>query len=143
MKRSKFPQNVEVQQRDLERTETSKSEEIRQRQADAARIISGVSTEKFLGGVVRGLRVTRNISTTTNIDVTAGAAYMPNGERAEVSSAVASHALADYTDLTKNYVCVWYSETESLPAPHELTGTALNTAVSANAQVIEIGRAHV
>lgn len=122
---SKFPNGVVVKQRNLTRTETTKADATKQRQIDltSVRRAAGLTA---VGGVVDGLRVSLN-AVPTLIDVTAGSAFVPNGERATVTSDQAGMALSDYADGTRNWVVVFYTESAGVPQPHETDGTTRNT----------------
>jgi hypothetical protein len=120
--RSNYPNEVEVRQRDLEFTETTKSRQIRQTRIDVFGDI---------GGRAEGLVVTVNGTTATLVDVSAGRGYTPNGELVELASAQTDIALSDYTDGVDNFVCLVYTEVETTPAPHETDGTTRNVRTEA------------
>lgn len=120
--RSLYPNNVEVQQRDLAYTESSKSEAIRERTIDT------------LGeGRVSGLVVSQFGAAPSTLQVTPGRAYMPNGELADLPATLTNIQLSDPTDL--NYVVVRYTEIEGTAAAHEYDGTTRNTRATAKVDV--------
>lgn len=116
--RSLYPDNVEVRQRDLENTETTKARQILLNRIDV-----------FSEAVADGLAVSVNVGTNTLIDVASGRAYTPSGEVCELASAVVGNQLSDYTASTVNSVCLAYTELEQTPAPHISDGTTRNTQV--------------
>lgn len=135
MKRSLFPENVEVHQADLERTESTKAEEVKARTADGSRINrdGDIITP---GGIVDGLRVTVSASpNATRVDISPGSAYTPSGERIVVATTQPTVALSDPTDATINIVCLVYTETLGTPRPHETAGTTHNSAADASFRV--------
>lgn len=122
--RSLYPANVEVRQRDLAFTESSKSEQIRQRTIDT-----------FGAGRITGLEVEPYASDTTLLQVSTGRAYMPNGELSDLDVAATAIALSDPTSGAVNLVCLVYTETEGTPAAHEFDGTTRNTRATASTSV--------
>jgi len=116
--RSLYPNNVEVRQRDLANTESTKSSQLRERLIDLA---SGSP-----GGRAGGLELQQDPSDTTTVRVTAGRGYTPNGEQVEVlTTASASQIeLADYTEGVDNFIYALYTEAETLPAPQEFGGAS-------------------
>lgn len=114
--RSLYPNGVEVQQRDLAYTESTKSAQIRQRTVD------------ILGsGRITGLLISVNSGDATRIDVSAGRAYTENGEQVVFASTTSGVQLSDYTNDVDNYIVAQYTETATTPAPHETDSTTRNT----------------
>jgi hypothetical protein len=106
MDRSLYPEGVEVHQRDLERTETTKAFHIIQRHGDNAEY-----------GVVTGA-VTVNTTDGTTVDVSSVSGYAPNGEYIDASTTQGLE-LADYTLGAVNFVVCIYRENDVNPQPHE------------------------
>lgn len=118
--RSLFPESVEVRQRDLAYTESTKSEQLRQRLIDT------------LGPARRdGLITTVNGINGTLIDVAAGRGYTPNGELAILETNQTAISLSDYTNNVNNFVYLTYREQETTPAAHETDGSSRNTRIEA------------
>ena len=107
MKRSLFPNSVEVDQSHLTYTESTKIEQLLFRTLSMAQM-----------GVLEGLKITVNGITNTAIDVAAGTVYVPSGEIADVA-AVTGMILADNTNGVVNYICVDYTENDAGPEPNE------------------------
>jgi hypothetical protein len=112
MERSLYPEGVEVHQRDLERTETTKAEQIQQR------LLSVVTTGVSTGGSVTANGVLVNVGPVTG--------YAPNGEYV-VWDQTSSYALADYALNAINYVLIVYSEDSIDNEPHETNGNTYPT----------------
>lgn len=130
MNRSLFPEGVEVHQRHLENTETTKAKAIVDRTTDIADY-----------GVVSGLVVSVNGVDTTRVDITSGAGYAPNGERVTLSANQTSVQLASYAASTKNYILLMYDELQSLPEAHETDGTTRNTKVVESSRLVVVTEA--
>ena len=113
--RSLYPNRVEVQQQDLTYTESTKSAQLRQRTID------------IINGRVAGLEVTVNLSISTLVDVSAGRAYVPDGEQSILAVTETGLALSDYTNGTDNFVTLVYTEVETEPSPTEVGSTTRNT----------------
>ena len=124
MDRSLYPEGVEVHQRDLERTETTKSFHVRQRHIDTT-----------VMGVVSGCEVTINGSSAVLIDIASGSGYTPNGEYIEVSSA-STQSLADYANGVDNYVLAVYYETNLELQPHETNGESYPTSAIRSSRLV-------
>lgn len=124
--RSNYPNEVEVRQRDLEFTESTKSRQIRQTRVD----VFGSN-----GARAAGLSVTVSGVDATRIDVSAGRGYTPNGELVELAAAQTLVELSDYTDGVDNFACLVYTEVETTPAPHETDGTTRNARTEARTAV--------
>lgn len=140
MKRSLYPDGVEVGEDDLDRTEESKSEEIRVRNRDTQQLVrDGVLLHP--GGIVNGLRVTVNNVDNTLLNVSAGSAYTPNGERVVVPTDQSGLSLADYTDEAANLICLFYKESQTTPKPHITDGTARNTEATPTFELIALTEA--
>jgi hypothetical protein len=125
MDRSLYPEGVEVHQRHLENTETTK-----------AAAIKRLTTDATSRGVVSGLGVTVNAVTNTRIDVAAGTGYVANGDYVNLTVAKTNLALADYTLGAKNYVLLMYDEVQSSPEAHETDGTTRNTKATNSPRVV-------
>jgi hypothetical protein len=125
MKRSIFPNSVEVDQSHLAYTESTKIEQLLFRTISLAHL-----------GVVTGLQVGVNGINTSTVDVAPGSVFVPNGELAEVTSIASGVVMADNTNGVVNYVCVDYSETSDGPEPNENGLTIEMTRVEAVATVI-------
>ena len=112
MDRSLYPEGVEVHQQDLERTETTKAEQLRQRLLDSASM-----------GVVSGGAILPN-----GILVKVGpfTGYTPNSEYITWSN-TQSYALADYALNAINYVLAIYTEQDTVYEPHETNGNSYPT----------------
>lgn len=121
--RSIFPNNVEVRQRDLAYTESTKGQQLRQRLLD----LSG----SLGGGRASGLLVRVDTSDSTRVQVTPGRGYTPNGEQVALETGVNQIPLADYTENVENLVYAMYTEIETTPAPQEFGGAARTTRVEA------------
>jgi hypothetical protein len=128
MKRSKYTDGVEVHQEDLNNTETTKAEAIKERQRSFTQ-----------SGSVIGLKVTPNGLVPSHIDIgydsAGGVGYCPNGERIEVESAILDNALEDESQDTYNFVTLVYTEVESDYKRHEADGQTYPTRVSESYEV--------
>lgn len=116
MDRSLYPEGVEVHQRHLANTESTK-----------ATALKNVLLDAISGGVASGLAVTINTPNTTRIDVAVGTGYAVNGEPLALSIAQLNVSLADYTLNALNYVLLMYDEVASWPESHKTDGTTRNT----------------
>ncbi len=116
MEGSRYPNGVLIDTTALSRTETTKSDNIKQNRVDIT------SRGIYSGGVI-----TANGVTDTLIDITAFSGYAPNGEWIEETSATASVALADYTLGTVNVVYAMYTENATHNSPHESDGSTYPT----------------
>jgi hypothetical protein len=125
MRRSIYPEGVEVHQTDLANTETTKIAEILQTSMD------GLSC-----GVQTGLAVTVNGGDATKIDIATGRGYAPNGEIVELLGAQLAQPLADYTLGGINYVVAVYTETYLRPEAHETQPTVFNTQADRASRVV-------
>ena len=130
MKRSLYPNSVEVDQTHLAYTESTKSEQLLDRTLAIAQV-----------GIISGLAVTINGLNNQQIDVTPGQVVVPNGELAVVTAPVVGLALADNTLNVVNLVLVLYSETPYQPEPSENGVTIENTLVSAAGSVVVLTQA--
>jgi hypothetical protein len=119
MERALFPSSVEVDQNHLAYAESTKIDQILARTLAIAQM-----------GVTQGLRVSANTINSQLLDVTAGEAYVQNGERAILATSQVGLALADNTNGVVNLVVITYTETEIQPEPHENGATILKTKVS-------------
>lgn len=124
MKRSLFPDSVEVDHTALAYSESTKIDQI------LFRTLASNNT-----GVVAGLVVSVNGVDTTKLDVSLGSAIAPNGELS-VSAGAQGLSLADNTSAVVNVVCVDYTETEVGPEPSEDGTTISNTRVDAAGVVV-------
>ena len=113
MDHSIYPEGVEVHQRDLAFTESSKAAAIN------ANLVATTTQ-----GIASGLGVTVNAITNYYVDIAAGVAYTPRGDRVTLTSAQLAVPLASYTLNTKNYIILVYDELPSLPEAHETSGAA-------------------
>lgn len=114
MKKSLYPNDVEVDTQALNFTEDTKIDELLRRTL-------------ALGnqGIINGLRVTVNGTFTNTIDITGGEAMVADGNISTVTG-LANVALIDNTAGGVNYVTVDYAEVDIIPEPLEDgTGTAL------------------
>lgn len=139
--RSLYPEAVEVHQKDLERTEESRSQQSKDLVIDTALTAireSGAAVQEHRGGVVNGLRLSVNASDNTLFDVSAGQAYAPNGERIDVASSQLANTLSDYTLDTRNLICLFYKETQQTLQPHETDGTSRNTEAVATFELVAL-----
>jgi hypothetical protein len=125
MNRSLFPEGVEVHQRHLANTESTKAAAISQLASDSTSL-----------GVAQGLVVAVNTPDTTRIAVSSGYGYAPNGELLRLSGNVANLALASYTLGALNYVVLMYDETSSSPEAHESDGTTRNTMAAVTPRLV-------
>jgi hypothetical protein len=112
MDRSLYPEGVEVHQQDLERTETTKAEQLKQRLLDSASM-----------GVVSGGAILPN-----GILVKVGpfTGYTPSSEYITWVN-TQSYALADYALNAINYVLAIYTEQDTVYEPHETNGNSYPT----------------
>ena len=107
MKRSKYQDGVEVHMEDLNNTETTKADAIKERQKSFTQ-----------HGAIEGLRVTPNTLTPSHIDIgvsvgggsVGGICYCKNGERIEVDSAILGNQLANETMDVYNFITLIYTE---------------------------------
>lgn len=130
MNRSLYPEGVEVHQRHLANTETTKAENINQ-----------ISKDAMSGGVALGLDVTVNSPNTTRIDVAAGHGYARNGELLVVTNTISNIALANSASGNLNYVLLMYDEVQSSPEAHETDGTTRNTKVTVAPRLVVLDTA--
>jgi hypothetical protein len=119
--RSLYPEGVEVHQRDLVRTETTKIDHIKRRLQDVA--ITGVLS----GGAVtpNGVLVTVNPFT----------GYTNGGEYVSYNN-TESLSLIDYTSGAKNYVVAVYTEQDTNLEPHETNGESYPTSAVASLRLV-------
>jgi hypothetical protein len=120
MKRSIYKDGVEVHMEDLNNTEETKADAIKERQVSFTQ-----------HGVTVGLKVTVNSATPSHIDIGAddggGVAYCENGERIEVETSILDVPLADETIGVYNYVTLKYTETLGDYKQHESDGETYPT----------------
>jgi len=123
MKRSKYQDGVEVHMEDLNNTEITKADAIKERQKSFTQ-----------PGVIEGLRVTPNTFTPSHIDIgvvgPGGICYCANGERIEILSAILDKQLVDETMDVYNFVTLVYTEVESDYKEHESDGNTYPTRVT-------------
>lgn len=125
MNKSLYPESVEVHQRTLEYTESSKAAGINELAVDAT-----------TRGVLSGLAVTVTaFPNDTRIDVAAGSGYAPNGEFMALGVAQIGQQLVDQTLGGVNYVLLVYDELLSLPESHETDGSTRNTRATVSPRV--------
>ena len=117
MDRSIYPDRVEVQATDLQRTEAQRAFHILQRFADITR--SGVSTGIAVATGSTAGRININITGT-------GRAYTPSGDIIEMTTSQVDVPLADSTNTVVNLICITYVEVEGNPGAHETDGTVKN-----------------
>jgi hypothetical protein len=117
-----FPGGVVVAAKDLAYEAGARAFHTLRRQLD------GAAT-----GVVSGLTVTVDTANSSRIAVSSGAGYAPNGAYANLALPQTNVALADPS--AKNYVYVFYTETQDQPRGHEADGTSPNTRAVASARV--------
>lgn len=122
MNKSLFPDGVEVHSVDLTRESAAKQAAILGRHVDTSQM-----------GVLQGLRVTPNL---TQVAVSAGSAYTPNGELVVLGLAAGAVGLDDATAGVVNYVCLIYKEAKGNPEPHENLAQTFNTSQSATTPVV-------
>lgn len=126
MQRSLYPDSIEVDNTQLEYTESTKISEILGRTLAMAQM-----------GVVTGLSVTVNTIDPTKVDVAVGTAYAPNAELLTLTSARLSLPLADSTSGVINYVLLTYTETQTTPEPSE-DGLSIDETLVATSGTIQI-----
>ena len=123
MKRSKYQDGVEVHMEDLNNTEKTKADAIKERQKSFTQ-----------HGAIEGLRVTPNVLTPSHIDIgvekAGGVGYCTNGERVEVTSAILDEQLADETMDVYNFITLVFTEVESDYKKHESDGNTYPTRVT-------------
>jgi len=122
VQRSLFPEGVEVHERHLAWTESTKIIEILRR-------FLNTTTQ----GVFSGLAASINAVDDTLIDVASGDGYTVGSVFAELTAGQVGVALADYTSSTINYVTLVAADDDQDPEPHEFNGTAPYTKVARTA----------
>ena len=126
MNRSLYPEGVEVHQRHLANTESTK-----------AAAIDEVVSDATSRGVVTGLTVTVTASpNNTRVNVAAGTGYAPNGEFMQLATTQTAQQLADSSSGAVNYVLLMYDELNSSPESHETDGTTRSTKATVNPRVV-------
>lgn len=126
MNRSLYPEGVEVHQRHLVNTESTK-----------AAAIDEVVVDTSSRGVVSGLTVTVTVApNNTRVDVAAGAGYAPNGEYMQLATPQTAQQLADSTLGAVNYVVLMYDELNTSPESHETDGGTRNTKALVSPRVV-------
>jgi len=122
MERSLYPHGVEVTATDLQRTESTKKNQILSRYLDGS-----------TAGVVTGCEVTPSV-TNGAVEIAAGRAYAPNGEMILVP-ARAVQFMADATVGVLNLVCAVYTEEHQSPGAHETDGGTRARAATGSGRV--------
>ena len=128
MKRSIYQDGVEVHMEDLNNTEETKADAIKERQVSFTQ-----------AGVTTGLRVTVNSATPSHVDIGVdeggGVAYCENGERIEVTSSLQDIPLTDETYGVYNYITLKYTEVLSDYKQHESDGETYPTRATESYEV--------
>lgn len=125
MKRTVYRNRFLVDQIMLNYTETSKIEEILERQ----RILGS-------SGIYSGLLVSTSSLNTTALTVSPGIAVMPSGEIVELSDTVNNLSLADSTNQALNVVYITYSESGSNSQLDELGDSEENLFIDTTGVVL-------
>ena len=123
MDRSLYPEGVEVHQRDLERTENTKSFHIIQRHEDTATM-----------GLVSG-SIIQNTGDGTLIDINPIFGFTPNGEMIETTTIISALALANYSSGAINYVIAIYTESLEKLQPHETSNDSQPTSATRSTRI--------
>lgn len=116
MDRSLYSNGILVTQKQLQRTEDTKTFQILQRWQDASQ-----------GGISSGLGVTATSPASAKFNISAGFGYAFNGELVELEADVVNQDIEAALDTTDILVVLFYTEIETDPAPHESDGTVRNT----------------
>lgn len=116
MNRSMIPDGILVDRTVLEYTELSKIEEILRSRVD------WTSRGVFSGGAV-----TVGVVDPTRVDVAPFSGFAPNGEFLECTGNLLSIQLDSAVLGDVNYVCAFYTETQSRRQPHETDGDTYAT----------------
>src|SRR5271166_319575 len=126
MNRSTYPEGVEVHQRHLSNTESTK-----------AAAIDEVMVDATSRGVSSGLLVTVTAPPNNSmINVGSGSGYANNGEFMTLAVQQTAVQLADQSLGGVNYVLLMYDELQSSPESHETDGTTRNTVATVNPRVV-------
>jgi hypothetical protein len=123
MDRSLYPEGVEVHQRDLARTETTKAFHIIERHQRTSNM-----------GLVSG-SVVLNAGDATLINVNPVFGFVPNGEIVETAVITPALALADYANGAINYVTAVYTEVNEELQPHETESESQPTSAVRSARI--------
>ncbi len=109
MKGTAYNNRHDATENDLDNTEITKADAIKERSQD------------IIGeGVVRGLEVTLNTDLTFNIE--AGVGYDSNGERIDVKNRIDNLNLASLAVGVTNFIAIAYRDLETTDRPNPITG---------------------
>jgi|LSQX01.2.fsa_nt_gb hypothetical protein len=125
MERSIYPNGVLVTQTDLQRTEITKANQIKQSRVD--------ETSR---GLVSGGNITVNHDNNNRINVSAFSGYVPNGEFISTDKGVSSIPLADNNAGVVNIVCALYTEIPTKFLPTDVGNNIKATAIDSSFQVL-------
>lgn len=124
MRRSLYPDGINVDRTVLEYTELSKIEEILRNRVD------WTSRGVFSGGAV-----TVGAVDNTRVDVAAFSGFVPSGEFVECTGSVLSIQLDSSVLNAVNYVCAFYTEAQSRAQTHETDGQTYATRATGSYRV--------
>lgn len=125
MERSIYPNGVLVTQTDLQRTEITKANQIKQSRID--------ETSR---GLVSGGIITVNHDNNNKINVSAFSGYVPNGELINTDKGVSAIPLADNNAGVVNIVCALYTEIPTKFLPTDVGNNIKATAIDSSFQVL-------